>query len=991
MSHAPAVRPPKSRPQPDQTAVEFRVLGTLEALKGGTPIALGGPKQRLVLAMLILEANRVVSADRLVDHTWGDGPPEAARSTLQAYISRLRQALTPTKIEARGPGYVLEVNPEQVDAFRFETLVENAKGLPPKERAAQLSKALSLWRGPAFADFPSHPLALGRAAQLNELRMHALEGRIDADLALGRHGELTGELESLVSQHPLRERLCGQLMLALYRSGRQGEASAVYQKTRLRLVEELGMEPGSELRSLLTRILKQDSGLELVLDTAKQGRTNLPVELTSFVGREAELDEIVALARRSRLVSLIGPGGVGKTRLALETVRLIRDCQPGIYSAFFVDLAPLQAPELLEQTVITALGAQQESSPPSVDAIAALLGPGQALLLIDNCEHLIESVARFVDQLLRRQPNVSVLATSREPLRIGPEVRWLVSALSDDDAMRLFVDRARLIDTRFLLTEETRPTVLALCRGLDHLPLAIELAAARVGQMPVGEILARLDDRFALLTESGRTAPIRHRSLEVALDWSYQLLEGKERDVFARLSVFAGGFDAKAAQAVAGCTLDELGRLAEKSMVVSIEPNVDGRARYRLLETLRQYAFQRLGENEQALETGMRHFTYFADLAAKAAPELRGPNEFQWLQRLDEDLANLRSALEWAVDKDPDAGLAMAVDLEWLWQWHDATEGRWWLRRLLSKARAPRPQTVAAATRLSGDLAHMIGERGAAEAEIRQALDLWRRIDDAGGISRTLVNLAQVLGGFAEQMADQRGLLEEALVQARRAGDDLLIMEAISFLGMALTYSGNPDTGRACQHEAEALARRIGHTTSVAVIIWRDAAAYLWQGDLDRAYARCEDGLAVQRSSGNPLVQSFPLVVMGSISLTRNDLVAARRHFEAALAPTWISLPDARAIQGIAVIAARNGSYIRALKLAGAASTMEVVGWRRRLPEQELHEWIDIARRSLDQQTGDAAWRAGVAMSGRQAIVYALSEEDESLTEAANRRPQLMR
>jgi predicted ATPase len=599
------------------------------------------------------------------------------------------------------------------------------------------------------------------------------------------------------------------------------------------------------------------------------------------------------------------------------------------------------------------------------------------LLVIDNCEHLVDAVARLVDQLLRSHPNVSVLATSREPLRVGPEARCIVLPLNDADSVRLFVERAQHIDTRFGETEGVKSMVARVCRGLDCLPLAIELAAARIGQMPVGEILERLDDRFALLTESDRTAPARHHNLSVALDWSYQLLGDREKEVFARLSVFAGGFDITAAEAVAGCSFDEIGRLVEQSMVIRGEAGSDGRARYRLLETLRQYASLRLRETGQALEMGERHFSYFSSLAAKAAPELRGSNDLLWLQRLTENLGNLRAALEWAMSEDPDQGLAMAVALEWLWGFHGPAEGRWWLLRLASAARSSSPGTMAAATRLAADLAHSIGERDAAQAEIARAVDFWRQLDDPRQLSRSLVNMAQIAGRTPAELAAQRALLEEALTQARRTGDDFLIIDALSFLGLALSHAGESEQGRARQLEAETVARRNGHLWSVALIMWRDARAYLWEGDLVHARERCEEGLKVLASSGDPRRSPMPFMSLGCICLAEEDLTRARLHFETALAMDFIAIPPPPAIEGLAVLAARNQKFARALRLAGAASSLPSVGVRLEIPGHELQHAIDSARRNLDPQTADAAWRAGVEMTMTQLRAYALREEDE--------------
>lgn len=704
--------------------------------------------------------------------------------------------------------------------------------------------------------------------------------------------------------------------------------------------------------------------------------SQLPVQLTSFIGREAELTELVSLARRYRLVTLIGPGGVGKTRLAIEAVSRLHAIEIEIESTYFVDLAPLREPGLLEPTLLAALGGRQDAGRTPLESIIGLLDSPRPVLLIDNCEHLIDPVARLVGRLLRTIEGLRVLATSREPLHVEGESRYLVSQLDDTAGVRLFVERARLVDSKFVLTKESRSTIARLCHELDGLPLAIELAAARVGQMPVGEILNRLDDRFALLTTSDRARLPRHRSLDAAIAWSYDLLHENERDAFACLSVFAGDFDPEAAETVTKCKFQELGRLVDKSMVVR-NASREGHARYRLLETVRQYASERLNEGGKTHAVGANHFRYYAALAAKAAPELRAPQEMFWLDRLTDDVPNLRAALEWGLIEDPDAALTMGVDLIWFWhrRSHPA-EGRSWLRRLAAAAPSPRPDTLAAALTQAADFAHWIGERDVAEVELGRALALWRQLGNPAGTSRALVVMALAAGHTEADLAGSRSLLEEAVQQGRRVGDDHEIAEALSLLGLAVSMGGNHVEGRAHQNEAEAIARRIGDVPTLAWIIWRDAAAYFSEGQLGRARSRYEEGLEL-RSTGALTSTDVAHAWLGRVRLAQNHEADARQHFEAALTLERALLREPVAIEGLAVLAGRHGRFERALKLLGAASSMPWWGTRVELPAIEIEQCMGAARGALGPEAADAAWQAGAAMTTTQAITYALSDADE--------------
>jgi predicted ATPase/DNA-binding SARP family transcriptional activator len=587
--------------------VEFRILGPLEVLDGATPVAVSGAKERALLADLLVHAGRVVAADRLVEDLWGERPPGNPANTLQGRVSALRRALGPAaaRLTTRPPGYRLDVDPELVDAARFERLAadaDRAAARDPARALGLLAEALGLWRGPALAEFADQPWAQAEAARLEELRLAAVELRAELRLVTGRHGELVGELEALIAAHPLRERLQGQLMLALYRSGRQADALRVYQETRALLAEELGVDPSPELQRLHQAILIQDAALEAAPDGRRPPPHNLPERLTSFVGREVELREIGKLLEQQRLVTVTGPGGAGKTSLAVELARQVAGGWPD--GVWLVELAALRDPGLVPGVVTAALGLGEEPGEPDrpppapLERLVEFARDKDLLLLLDSCEHLAAACAALAERLLRAAPGVKVLAASRELLGVAGEARWPVpplaapgpeetggspEALARFDAVRLFAERATLADPGFRLDAESGPAVAELCRRLDGMPLAIELAAARVRALPAGELLERLGDRFALLAGGGRTADPRQRTPRATVDWSFLLLGEADQRLFCRLAVFAGGFTVAAAEAVCAGdglrsqdVLDGLLRLVDRSLVVAAGPPASG-------------------------------------------------------------------------------------------------------------------------------------------------------------------------------------------------------------------------------------------------------------------------------------------------------------------------------------------------------------------------------------------------------------------------------
>ncbi|WHT19585.1 BTAD domain-containing putative transcriptional regulator [Crossiella sp. CA-258035] len=613
--------------------MRFGVLGPLVVWTAeGTPVRVPEAKVRALLAVLLVHAGHPVSADRLVEDLWGERPPANPAAALQHKVWQLRKAIGAERVESRPPGYLLRVRPEEVDASRFLGCLERG----------DLAGALALWRGPVLADFPDAEFARGYADRLTESRLHAIEQLAAQRLAAGE--PVLAELTPLVREYPLRERLRALHLRALYRDGRQAEALAGYAEFREQLAEELGADPSPELAEVHQAILRQDPELTR--------RATLPAPLTELIGRDAERAELGALLREARLVTLTGPGGVGKTSLALATAGR----ESFVDGSWLVELAG-HGPEV-EQAVSAALGVREDV--PSADRLLDAVRGKRMLLVLDNCEHVLEPVAALARRLLRAAPELRILATSREALGLAGETQYVVRPLAAEHAVALFAARA----PGFRLTQENTPTVAAICARLDGLPLAVELAATRVRVLGVDELAARLDDRFGLLTTGHRGAPPRQQTLRAMIDWSWELLTAAERLVLSRLAVHAEGCTLAAAEAVcAGAgvrpdeVLDLLSRLVDRSLVT-------GGPRYRLLESVAAYCLEKLAESGELAALRQRHRDYYLALAEQAAPELHGEGQRCWLDGLDREMPNLHRALTGA---EAGQALRLADALAWYW------------------------------------------------------------------------------------------------------------------------------------------------------------------------------------------------------------------------------------------------------------------------------------------------------------------------------------
>jgi predicted ATPase/DNA-binding SARP family transcriptional activator len=725
--------------------IQVGVLGPLEVRDAdGQPLPVGGSRLRSLVIRLAITDGRAVPVDQLTEDLWpGDGPADAPNA-VQALVSRLR-GVAGRDIVAHGPaGYRLAVPSRDIDAVAFERLVADGRARLAEGNhgaaAEVLRAALALWRGSALADVADAAFAAGTIARLSELRLAATEDRIDADLALGRGAELVPEVEELVAEHPLRERLRGQLMRALQVAGRQADALRVFDDTRQRLASELGMDPSPALSSVHLAVLRGElpaaatpvrDGAPVadgpitdgpITDGTGAGPTwrqgNLPAQLTSFVGRDDELGRLGSMLGETRLITLTGPGGAGKTRLSVEAgARVADQVRDGVW---FVPLSPVRDAAEVPQAVLVAIGAYVGSALTPVEAarlaameplewLTEMLAARSLLLVLDNCEHVLDAVARLAGRVLAQAPGVRILATSREPIGLTGETLFPVPSLplpaEDADAgqaagspaVRLFADRAAAVRPGFRVDAETAGSVVRICRALDGIPLAIELAAARVRALTPAQVADRLDDRFALLSVGTRNALPRHQTLRAIVDWSWELLDDVERTVLRRLSVFSGGAAPESAEQVCSlgaerdAVVDVIASLVDKSLVTAVG---EREVRYRLLETVRAYAAERLAEAGEADEVAAAHAECFLALAERAEPELRSRDQLAWLNRLTAEHDNFSAALHHvAAAGDAAAVLRFVGALAWFWitRDYDAEAAEWAGRALRLAGDSPPP------------------------------------------------------------------------------------------------------------------------------------------------------------------------------------------------------------------------------------------------------------------------------------------------------------
>ena len=855
--------------------MEFGVLGPLEVRTPEATIEIRRGLPRTILTYLAMRPGETVTSDALMDTLWGEDQPVNPANALQTQVSYLRKRLAThaatQPIVTRPGGYSLDVAREAVDAHRFEQAVrsvsrmESTDALSRREALDTIDAALALWRGAALADALGEEFALAESARLEELRLTAFELRHDLALGLGRHRDIVGDISALIADHPLREKLHEQLMLALYRSGRQADALRAFETARRLLADQIGIDPGPELRELERQILDHDPALVFVApfeeappaavpielpDTPNQPidaghrarrRANLPAPVTGLVGRDVEIDRVRHLLDRSRLVTLTGPAGAGKSRLAVESARLLGD----VGDVWFVDLGDIDELRHVATAVAAALDVPTVPGEDPAETVAGAFAERSGTLVLDTCEHVVGAVAALVGRILRDAADIRVLATSRRPLNVGGEIAWPVPPLaiapldvdptegvSDYPAMELFVQRAAAVRPDFELTADLTPDVAAICMSLDGLPLAIELAAARIDVLSPAQIRERLSSRFDLLVDGGRDTTARQQTLRGAIDWSIGLLDEAQRTFFARLGVFSGTFDLETASCVGavsdGETLELVTALVRHSMVTVV-----GGERYRLLDTLRAYALDML-EQLDADETRARHAACFVELAELAEHGIRGSDQNLWLTKLRLDLPNHRAVLEWLVSTgDSDGAARLAGALGWFWT----------LDGMLADA-CQQLERVLEFTELPGR---------------RRSKVLW--------------SLALIVASTGE-LERAKELASEGVELGRRAADDVQTGCSLNALAVAEWALGDFDRSTESRQEALRLFDAAGDPWGAAL-----CRVLLARTAIDtRDPAACElvgEGLAAARSTGDRHLIGMALEQQSRLALADDNLVTA--------------------------------------------------------------------------------------------------------------------
>ncbi|MFF1505831.1 BTAD domain-containing putative transcriptional regulator [Streptomyces sp. NPDC058326] len=981
--------------------MRFAVLGeTAVRTEDGTPVRVPELKVRALLAALLVDAGRPVAAYRLVDSLWGDEPPGNPLRALQAKVSQLRRALEEAEpggrelVVTRAPGYLLDVPEGALDAHLFGRLAAQARDTAdPRARAELLGEALGLWRGPAFADFGEEPFVRGAAERLEEERLAVCETLAEVRLEAGEHGALLGELAELVILHPLRERLRAVQLRALYRAGRQSEALAGYEELRARLADELGLDPSPELAALHAAMLRQDPALSAPRPTVPEPRPvavgdpvrgNLPTPFTGIVGRDAAVAEVRKLLTERRLVTLTGPGGVGKTRLAVEAAgRLREEFADGVWLVEFAgargELAEVVATALqLRDDGVWGLRPEGERPLGTGERLAEVLRGRRTLLVLDNCEHVVDEAASLTELLLRTSPGLVVLTTSQEPLALAGETLWAVEPLDGAGAVELFTARAAASAPGFgsgaALDPAAQEVIRAICRRLDGIPLALELAATRVRALGVHGLLERLDDRFRLLDAGLRGAPARQQTLRAVIDWSWELLGEPERTVLRRLAVHAEGCSLTAAEevcadadreaaggaagnggggdgadggVVAGDVFGLLARLVDRSLVVAVD-GPDG-PRYRLLESVAAYCLERLrdaGETETVRE---RHLAHYLRLAEEAGPALRGPHQRRALARLDADTPNLRAALDRALAA-PAAGRNAEVALRLV----DALAWYWIMRGRLGEAL--RSATAAATVMATGAPPDPDEATAPGLAVLRARVEVWRTglaimggdgTDRRRRIAEALTTydaattaatgrpdghpwprwfLAHALCGTGSQ-SEGRDLTRQALDGFRAQGDRWGEAAALADRSVQRLLAGDVTGAEADAARSDALFAELGDACCRLWSVYPLATVAEIHGAYERADRLKRAGLAAAEGFGLTTEVPDLLAGIGRTALLRGDLAEARTYHAAArdrAVEVGFRAGEINAVLGLGLGARREGLVEEAER-----HLREVLDWHR--------------------------------------------------------------
>lgn len=990
------------------SSLRIQLLGDFGVLVDGRPVRedqWARRKAKLLIKLLALQPHHRLHREQIMELLWPEQPAKSAANCLYKALHAARHSLEPQRpswtasnfILAREDQIILRAPQELcVDAEEFEHHAAKAFR-EPSEPA--LRAALELYQGDLL---PEDLYADWTAARREHLRstFHQLLltlGRVYAEQ--GRYENGRELLDRLVTLDPSNEEAHRQLMLLYASTGRRAEALRQYKRCEDALRFEMDGLPERatvELREQIVRGRVAASNSQSHTAQAPAANTNLPIALTSFVRREQEVGDVQALLGRSRLLTLSGAGGIGKTRLALAVAaNVLEDYRDGVW---FVDLSSVFEPALVPHTIASALGVCEEAGRTTVTALRDFLRPRQTLLVTDNCEHLIEACASLLDELLRTCPRLRVLATSREALGVSGESVWSVSTMSlpelsdalsvqrllECEAVQLFVERVRLSDPRWRLTEQNGLAVARLCRRLDGIPLAIELAASRMRVLAVEQILAKLDNSFNLLASSGRTLVPRHQTLGAAIDWSCELLRPDERLLWGRLSVFANGWTLPAAEAVtasddvpADDVLCLLTRLLDKSLVVA--EHHGGEARYRMLETIRQYGADKLRRLDEEFQVSGRHFDWCLRLAEESDREFSRTDQRRCFEQLEAEHDNLRAALRWSIHeaKEADKSLRLCSALWHFWQAHGyASEGRLWFEAALALEGPASDLIRARAFHGASGLASIQGDLEHSRAFLEESLALRRKLGDKGGTAHALQRLG-IMAYYVGDYARAAALQHESLNLCLELDDEVGCARAFNGLGILALDQGDYAHATACFDKCLTSYQRLEHKLGIVATLNNLGETAQKQGDFDRSQGLLEESLKRACELGDKGWTARAQHLLGSLANSRGEYGRAFELYSSALV-NFQEMDDASVvfvIEGLSCTAAAQGDAVRALRLVGAASARRELTRMKRPPADQsvLNRYLGEARRCSTDEEMAAAFAAGHAMTLDEVIKYALS------------------
>jgi predicted ATPase/DNA-binding SARP family transcriptional activator len=972
-------------------------------------------KSKPLVKLLALQPQHRLHREQLIELLWPEQTAGSATNSLYKALHAARRSLEPRRqsgavsnfILARGGQIILSAPRELwVDAVEFE---RRAGAAFREQSAPALQAALELYQGDLLPEDLYEDWAAARREHLRSThhrllltlgRMYVEQGRCESGLEL---------LERLITLDPSNEEAHRQMMLLYASTGRRAEALRQYRRCEDALRVEMDGAPEratAEIRDQIAcgRITASGGGgegrakQEGVPAQAPEAITNLRPALTSFVSRKQEIADVLTLLSKSQLLTLTGAGGIGKTRLALAVAaNVLGDYQDGVW---FVDLSPIFEPALAPHTVTSTLGVREDAGRTPVAALHDFLRPRQMLLVVDNCEHLIEACAKLVDELVRACPRLRILATSREALGVCGESVWSLSTMSlpeisdpvsvprlmECEAVQLFVERARLSDPRWRLTEQNGLAVAKLCRRLDGIPLAIELAASRLRVLAVEQILSKLDNSFNLLANSGRAVAPRHQTLDAAMDWSYELLRPDERLLWGRLSVFSGGWTLPAVEAVAAsgdvpadAVLDLLTRLVDKSLVV-VEQH-GAKARYRMLETIRQYGAGKLRLMDEEFRVGERHYNWCLQLAEKSDCEFSRTDQRHWFEGLEAEHDNLRAALRWSTHdaRDADKSLRLCTALWHFWQTNGyASEGRLWFEAALALEGPASDAIRARAFHGASGLASIQGDLEHSLAFLEESLALRRRLGDKGGTAHELQRLG-IMAYYVGDYARAAALHNESLNLCLELGDESGCARAYNGLGILALDQGSYERAEAWFDRCLTGYQKLGHKLGIVATLNNLGETAQKRGDFDRSQKLLEESLERAYELGDKGWAARALHLLGSLANSRGEYGRAFEFYSSALV-NFQEMADASVVfvfEGLSCTAAAQGNAVRAHRLAGAASARREMTRMKRSPADQLvlDRYLDeVKRRSTDEEMA-RAFAAGHAMTLDEAIQYALRSD----------------